>query len=438
MTELDPQKQRDFALDVVRRLREAGFEAYWAGGCVRDCLLERPPKDYDVATNARPPAILDVFRHRRTLKIGAAFGVVAVVGPRPAGTVEVTTFRHDVQYSDGRRPDSVVFTSAQEDARRRDFTINGLFYDPLVADPEHRVIDFVGGIADLRKRVVRAIGDPKARFGEDKLRLMRAVRMASTFDFAIEENTQAAIAEFAPLVMSVSAERITQEMRQMLVHTNRARAVEVLRETGLLEAILPESSPSGAAGAAEPTPHDDRWRHVLLMLSKLSQPSFPLALAALLEAIESTGEQADKQIETICRRWRLSNKETERTRWLAERRRALVEACSMPWPRMQRLLTSEPIDELIALHEADALARGGDLAHVARCRELLELPADKLNPPPLVSGDDLIRHGIRSGKQFKPLLQQIRDAQLNGEINSKQEGLQLAERLLAKGPGEDV
>jgi tRNA nucleotidyltransferase/poly(A) polymerase len=436
--ELDPKKQRDFALDVVRRLREAGFEAYWAGGCVRDCLLERAPKDYDVATNARPPAILEVFRHRRTLEIGAAFGVVAVVGPRPAGTVEVTTFRHDVQYSDGRRPDAVVFTTAQEDARRRDFTINGLFYDPLVAEPEHRVIDYVGGIADLRKRVVRAIGDPKARFSEDKLRLLRAVRMASTFDFAIDEHTQAAISEFAPLVTTVSAERISQEMRQMLVHLNRARAVEVLRETGLLEAILPESAPSGAPAGVEPTSRENRWRHVLLMLSRLSQPSFPLALAALLEAIESPGEPAGKQVETICRRWRLSNKDIERTRWLAERRRALRDACSMPWPRLQRLLISEGIEELIALHEADALAAGGDLAHLVRCRELLELPADKLNPPPLVSGDDLIRHGIRAGKQFKLLLEQIRDAQLEGQVGTTHEGLQLAERLLAQAAGEGV
>lgn len=430
MPELDPEKQREFALEVVRRLREAGFEAYWAGGCVRDCLLNRAPKDYDVATSARPPEIVRVFRHRRTLEIGAAFGVVAVVGPKPAGIVEVTTFRCDVQYSDGRRPDAVEFTSAQEDAKRRDFTINGLFYDPLDPDPQSRVIDFVGGVADLRKRIVRAIGDPKARFGEDKLRLMRAVRMAATFDFAIDEATQAAISESAPLVTTVSAERITQEMRQMLVHSNRARAIELLRETGLLEAILPESAPSGAAG------EEERWRHVLLLLSKLSQPSFPLALAALLEGIDLSGEHAGKRAEAICRRWRLSNKETERTCWLTQRRQALVAACSAPWPQLQRLLIADGIEELIALHEADAAARGADAPYVARCRQLLQLPADKLNPPPLVSGDDLIRHGIHAGKQFKLLLEQIRDAQLEEQIGTKEEALRLAERLAAKTSGD--
>lgn len=435
MSEIDPAKQRDFALDVVRRLREAGFEAYWAGGCVRDCLLGRTPKDYDVATNAEPPQIVQVFRHRRTLEIGAAFGVVAVVGPRPAGTVEVTTFRHDVQYSDGRRPDSVVFTSAQEDARRRDFTINGLFYDPLETDAEMRVIDFVGGVADLRKRVVRAIGDPKARFGEDKLRLMRAVRMAANFDFALDEATQAAIAEFAPLVTAVSAERITQEMRQMLVHPNRARAVELLRETGLLEEILPESTSRGDDGKTAQASADERWRHVLLMLAKLTKPSFSLALAVLLHLIDLSGGDEGKLVEAICRRWRLSNKEIERTRWLVEQRQALAEACSLPWPRLQRLLISEGIVELIALHEADALARGADLAHVVRCRELLQLPAEQLNPPPLISGDDLIRHGIRQGKQFKLLLERIRDAQLDGQIAKQEEALQLAERLLAQGLG---
>src|SRR6185437_2477298 len=176
---LDPERQREFALQVVEQLRAAGFESYGAGGCVRDQLLRRQPKDYDVATNATPDEICRVFAQRKTLKIGAAFGVIAVIGPRAAGTVEVTTFRRDAKYSDGRRPDSVTFSTAAEDAQRRDFTINGLFLDPIAS----QVLDFVGGQQDLQKQIVRAIGDPRARFSEDKLRMLRAVRMATTFDF---------------------------------------------------------------------------------------------------------------------------------------------------------------------------------------------------------------------------------------------------------------
>jgi tRNA nucleotidyltransferase/poly(A) polymerase len=421
---LDPDQQREFALQVVAKLRQGGFEAYWAGGCVRDCLLERRPKDYDVATNATPEQIRALFSRRRTLEIGAAFGVVAVIGPRPAGVVEVTTFRQDTQYSDGRRPDAVVFTSAEEDAQRRDFTINGLFYDPLEEQPERRVKDFVGGVADLRRKIVRAIGDPRARFNEDKLRLLRAVRIAATFDFALDEETEGAIVEFAPSVVTVSAERISQELRNMLVDSHRARAADLLRETGLLHAILPEAATERTSG--------ELWRRTLAVLDRLSKPSFPLTLAALFAAIDHDEAHRGKLAETICRRWRLSNKETEHTRWLVEHRAALVGAESMPWPRLQRLLISECIDELLALHEAEALADGASTAHVQKCRELLQLSPERLNPTPLVTGDDLIAHGIPRGPLFKPLLERLRDAQLENRIADKQAGLRLAERLLAE------
>jgi tRNA nucleotidyltransferase/poly(A) polymerase len=188
-----PQEQRRFAVEVVRKLRNAGFEAFWAGGCVRDKLLGRTPKDYDVATNATPPQIRELFGRRRTLAIGAAFGVITVIGPKSAGMIEVATFREDAAYSDGRHPDHVTFSSAREDAARRDFTINGLFYDPL----DDRVIDFVGGQEDLALRRIRAIGNPRERIAEDKLRLLRAVRFSATFDFALEEGTRAAIREMA-------------------------------------------------------------------------------------------------------------------------------------------------------------------------------------------------------------------------------------------------
>ena len=187
------EEQRRFAADVVRRLRAAGFEAYWAGGCVRDQLLARTPKDYDVATSATPDQIRTLFGRRRTLAIGAAFGVISVIGPKPAGMVEVTTFRRDAAYSDGRHPDSVTFSSAEEDASRRDFTINGLFYDPV----EGRVIDFVGGQRDLAERRLRAIGCARDRFAEDKLRMLRAVRFAAALDFALDDEARAAIAEIS-------------------------------------------------------------------------------------------------------------------------------------------------------------------------------------------------------------------------------------------------
>ncbi|MEX0586183.1 MAG: CCA tRNA nucleotidyltransferase, partial [Pirellulales bacterium] len=209
--------QRDFALEIVRRLRDAGHEALWAGGCVRDQLLGLAPKDYDVATNATPDQIREVFGRRRTLPIGAAFGVITVLGPRSAGQIEVATFRTDATYSDGRHPDSVTFTNAEHDAQRRDFTINGLFFDPVA----NEVVDYIGGQQDLETRILRAIGDPRLRLREDKLRMLRAVRFAASFGFQIEPATLQAIQEMAPEVTTVSAERIGMEIRRMLTDSHR-------------------------------------------------------------------------------------------------------------------------------------------------------------------------------------------------------------------------
>ena len=233
---LDPKKQRAFAVDIVRRLREREFEAYWAGGCVRDQLIGRPPKDYDVATAARPDDVRAVFGRRRTVAVGEAFGVVCVVGPRGAGQVEVATFRQDAAYSDGRHPDSVQFSTPQADAQRRDFTINGMFYDPL----EDRVVDFVGGQDDLVREVIRAIGNPRERFDEDKLRLLRAVRFASAFEFKIDPETRDALEEMAAQISVVSVERIAAEMRSMLTHASRVHSLHLFGEVRLLAAILPE------------------------------------------------------------------------------------------------------------------------------------------------------------------------------------------------------
>ena len=401
--------QRAFALDVVAKLRAAGFEALWAGGCVRDQLLGLEPKDYDVATSATPDEIRNIFGRRRTLAIGASFGVITVLGPRRAGQIEVATFRSDAAYSDGRRPDSVTFTNAREDAARRDFTINGLFYDP-VAD---EVVDYVGGRDDIAAKVICAIGDPRARLSEDRLRMLRAVRFAATFGFTIEPATLAAIQHTAAEVTTVSPERIGMEIRRMLVDRNRATALDFLRAAKLLEHVLPE--------LAALAPAD--WQEARRVSAALDEPTLPLALAALL--VTTNGPAG-----TIGRRLRYTNKEIDRTAWLLANLDALRQAAAIPWPRLQRLLTHDGAGELLALHAAIA---GPDDAALAFCRERFAWPAEQLNPPPLVDGADLIAHGLAPGPDFSRLLDIVRDAQIEGQINTRTEALALVDRILAGG-----
>lgn len=441
MPQLDPERQRDFAVDVVRRLRARGFTAYWAGGCVRDLLLGREAKDYDVATNATPSQIREVFGRRRTRAVGAAFGVMAVVGPRGAGTVEVVTFRRDAEYSDGRHPDSVTFSTPEEDAARRDFTINGLFFDPL----DEQVIDFVGGRDDLDLGVIRAIGDPRQRFHEDKLRMLRAPRFAAALEFAIDPTTAEAIREMAAEINDVSPERIAQEMRLMLTHSRRVRAVELLDELGLLVPLLPEVA---ALHGVSHCDGGDLWRHTLLVLDDLKSPSFPLALATILHDVGKTCSQQDvaadaksdarhaaeaaRIAKNVCRRWKLSNKETDRVTWLVRHQADLNDARNLPWSKLQPLLTTPGIEELLDLHDAEAMTSGGDTSQTDHCRGLLELPAEELNPPPLVDGHDLLRHGVPQGPQIKRLLTSIREAQLDKKIQSTSDALALADQLLAE------
>lgn len=445
MPNLDPDAQRRFAREVVETLRAAGYQAYWAGGCVRDRVLGRQPKDYDVATDAKPDDIRAAFGRRKTLAIGAAFGVITVLGGPRAGPVEVATFRQDLDYSDGRRPDSVVFTTAEEDARRRDFTINGLFFDPLT---EH-VIDYVGGQEDLRHGVIRAIGDAQERFREDKLRMLRGVRFAATFSFALHPDTLAAIQRMAGEVTIVSPERIAQEMRAMLVHSSRARAMTLLLETGLLSVILPEAvAMCGLAQHKPRQPDGDLWDHTLLVLDELRGPSFPLALAALLHDVgkpdtvthakgrlgfhdhEIVGERIARR---VCRRWKLSIKDEERVAWLVLKHMYLAEARKMRWAKLQRMLIAERIEELLALHEGDARASGRGTADIDYCRQLLLQPPEELSPPQLLTGHDLIRHGVPQGKIYHVLLERVRDAQLEKTVRTKREALELVDRLLAEG-----
>ncbi|MGD9647514.1 MAG: CCA tRNA nucleotidyltransferase [Pirellulales bacterium] len=375
MPNLNAAKQRQFAVDVVLRLRQRGFVAYWAGGCVRDHLLGRQAKDYDVATSAKPDEIRELFGHRRTVAVGAAFGVIAVVGPRGAGQVEVTTFRRDSTYLDGRHPEHVTFTDAAEDAARRDFTINGLFFDPEA----HEVIDYVGGQTDLEAGIVRAIGDPRARFIEDKLRLLRAVRFATTFDFRLDPATAAAVREMAPDIAIVSAERIAQELRRMLVAPRRARGVELLRETELLATILPELLPLIGMPIDEQFPAlADRWGATVATLEELQEPDFPLALAALLHqtgwpAVRATGEDAVAAgaavARAVGRRLRLSKREIELSCWLIRQQHSLADARSLPWPKLQRRLIHADVADLLELHRAIAVARDASLADIEFCRQ---------------------------------------------------------------------
>lgn len=398
--------QRQFAATLVAKLRAAGFAAYWAGGCVRDELLGRTPKDYDIATSAPPDQIRHLFGFNRTLAIGAAFGVITVLGPRGAGQVEVTTFRRDASYTDGRHPDAVEFTSPEEDASRRDFTINGLFFDPV----ENRVIDFVGGQADLKLGLIRAIGRAEERFAEDKLRMLRAVRFAATFQFAIEESTLDAIRRMADQIGVVSPERIAMEMRRMLVDRHRSHAVRLLVQSGLTPVVLPEITPG------------ERLERALAVMERLADPDFPLALAALLA--ETGGATAAAE---VGRRWRLSNKEIELTVWLIEHRDALRGASSKPWSAVQRVLAHEDAGDLVALMEAVRRAGGEVLDDVDWCRRMLARPRAELNPPPLVTGDDLLRHGVPAGPIYRELLERLRDAQLDGRARTTQEALALVD-----------
>jgi poly(A) polymerase len=406
--------QRAFALEIVRQLRDAGFEALWAGGCVRDQLLGLEPKDYDVATNARPEQIRDLFGRRRTLAIGAAFGVITVLGPRSAGQIEVATFRTDAVYSDGRHPDSVTFTTAENDAARRDFTINGLFFDPLSGE----VVDYVGGRADLEHKTIRAIGDPAARIAEDKLRMLRAVRFAAAFDFQIEPQTRAAIEHAATDISTVSPERIGMEIRRMLLDRNRVVALDLLSETGLLAHVLPEV-------ARLERPAIDETRRII---GAVIDPTISVALAALLWKVA-----APNAVGVVGRRLRYTNKEIERTAWLLSRFSVAAAAPELHWPEVQRVLAHDGARELVALLAAVASA---DDPALAFCRERLSWPPERLNPPPLIDGATLIAHGLEPGPGFSRLLELVRDAQLQGEIATAAEALERVDQILAAGLDE--
>lgn len=420
---------REFAISVVQRLQAAGFQALWAGGCVRDQLMGKQPKDYDVATDAEPTQVRNLFGHKKTIPIGAAFGVITVLGPKPAGAIEVATFRRDTQYSDGRHPDAVVFSSPEEDANRRDFTINGMFYDPI----KQYVIDYVGGQADLQQQIIRAIGNPLDRIQEDKLRMLRGVRFAATFGFHLERETLQAIQSAAHQLSQISPERIGNELTRMLTDQSRARACQLLVESRLIAQVLP-------VGWFDPQEWEgSSFEQRLLELQRLSIAEFASAafvmLRRTLERLTVSGAMKEpppaseavaspmlsqpspkislgQALAILQDKWRLTNQQTEQIDWIARHWKLLGSADLLPWSKLQRLLI-HPTARLGMAVTASILGTTSGLKH---CDVCLAWPIEKLDPPWLVDGQALIRLGLRPGPQFKAILQDLRNRQLDGEL----------------------
>ena len=401
-----------FAIEVTRKLQQAGYQALFAGGCVRDELLGRVPKDYDVATSARPDEVRQVFGKKRTIAIGAAFGVITVIGPGDAGQIEVATFRRDGDYLDGRRPEKVEYTDAREDALRRDFTINGMFYDPVAGE----VIDYVGGREDLKLRRIRAIGNPHERIDEDKLRMLRGVRFAATYEFDLDEETLAAIRQHAHEIEVVSPERIGNELRRMLGSRNSGVALKLLIESGLWKEVFPGTV---AVDLLEAT-------SAIESLARLKSVEFATAIAAvlLLMATDCTHEPASI-VDKLKDNWRLTNNEASAVQWLCAKSSMAAGAAVLPWPDVQPVLVHELSGELLMLVDAVEPENGG----TDFCRQRLEWPPEKLNPEPLITGGDLKRAGISPGPAFKKALDAVRRKQLDGKVSTRDEALEVAKEI---------
>ncbi|MEZ6049523.1 MAG: CCA tRNA nucleotidyltransferase [Planctomycetaceae bacterium] len=424
---LENDPDYDFALEIVKKLQEAGYTAYWAGGCVRDFLMQKRPKDYDVATSALPDQVRELFGFKKTVAVGAAFGVIIVhAHERHVADVEVATFRTDLDYHDGRRPSGVVFSTPEEDAERRDLTFNGLFYDPVA----QQIHDFVGGQADLKNGIVRAIGKPADRFEEDKLRLLRTIRFAAHLGFQIEPATWQAICANATMLKTVSAERISQELRRMLVDPNRVEAVRLLTESGLLNA-------SGLTAEDQQVETQDlKWSLAMKTLAELQSPSFPLALAVLQRSLTyselESREVNQQRLAEQGRELRLSNQEIDHATWLVLHHKELADPQKRSLAELKRLLISPYTEDFLKWEAAAAIAAGESLAEYEFLQEFLtNTPEEVLNPPPLLGGHDLLEAGIPGGPEMKELLDKIRDAQLNLEITNREEALALLTRLKA-------
>lgn len=400
---------RKAAVRVVRQLQDAGYDAFFAGGCVRDMLMGKRPHDYDVATAATPEQVVGLFR--RTQRVGAQFGVVLVrVGRFP---VEVATFRKDIDYRDGRHPSGIRFTNAREDARRRDFTINGMFHDPL----GRRIVDFVDGRKDLEAGIIRAIGDPKKRFAEDYLRILRAIRFAARLGFTIHRTTWSAMCAEAPSIRGISPERIRDELERMLTDRNRATAFDYLCSSGMLEHLF--------QGADELRSFAAHAQKLLAVLP--SEAGFDLALAVLLHGLPTSS------VGKACDALRCSNQTKRVAKWLIAKQDAMMRPDDLTLADLKRLMVAPAFDDLLRFHAAKLKAAGRRTTPYRRIlARVVAIPPEDVAPPPLFDGHDLAKLGLPAGPLYKTILDKVYYAQLNGDVATRAAARNLARALVEK------
>lgn len=422
------------ATEIVRTLREAGHIAYFAGGCVRDRLLGKEPVDFDIATDATPERVQEIFP--RTVPVGAQFGVVLVLSQ--GGEYQVATFRADGAYIDGRHPEGVVFTTAEGDASRRDFTINGLFYDPIA----RQVLDYVGGEADLQRCLLRAIGEPRKRLEEDRLRILRGVRFGATLDFEIEEATWEAIREYAPRIHDVSAERIREELVKIFLSPRRVAGFDLLDTSGLLSELLPEvTAMKGCDQPPEFHPEGDVFVHTRIMLDMLPETvSLPLVFGVLFHDIgkvptrlvDPTGRirfnghetVSARMTDAIMRRLKFSNDEIEATIEIVQHHMAFKDVQNMRVARLKRFMARPTFPDELELHRVDCQSSHGmlDNYYFLQAKEE-EFASEPLIPKPLINGRDLIDLGWTPGPVFKQVLEAVETLQLEGQLTSREDAL---------------
>ena len=419
------------ALAIIDRLHDNGHEAYFAGGAVRDLLLRKDITEIDIATSALPDEVEGLFA--KTIPVGKAFGVVVVV--EGSSNYEVTTFRKESEYRDGRHPSSVEFTDAQSDVQRRDFTVNALFLIPA----DEQVIDYVQGQEDLERRLIRTVGSPDHRFSEDKLRILRALRLACQLGFEIEEETYHQVQRFAPELTQVSWERIRDELLKILTGPDPSRGLNLLLDSRVLERILPEAA--AMAGVEQPPqfhPEGDVFVHTCLMFELAGKLTDTLALGILLhdigkpptftvkERIRFDGhvEQGARMAEDICRRLRISNDMTEPVVDLVKNHLRFIHVQEMRESTLKRFLRKENFDEHLELHRLDCLASHGNLSNYDFCKEKQEaFTLEQMRPKPLIKGQDLIDLGMKPGPVFSEILDALEDLQLEGHLTDKEESL---------------
>jgi poly(A) polymerase len=438
---------RAFADQICRTLRAAGHQAYLVGGCVRDILLKREPADYDVATDATPVRVQQLFP--RSLAVGARFGVIVVLDETTEENslhVEVATFRSDVGYTDGRHPDKVVYAkSAEEDVKRRDFTINALLLNPET----NEILDYVGGRKDLDAGIIRAIGKPAERFAEDKLRMIRAVRFAARFRYAIESATFTAIVKAAPQIHEVSAERLRDELTKILTEGAARRGFELLDETRLLDQLLPEvARMKGVEQPPQFHPEGDVWTHTLMMIGGLPKGcSSTLAWGVLLHDVgkpptftppsgpndrirfDEHPEVGVRIAEEICRRLRFSNEDTAQILALIANHMRFKDVPQMKVSTLKRFVRQERFDEHLELHRLDCSSSHGHLDNYGLVRDFLATtPPEQVRPPRLVTGNDLIEMGFKPGPPFHAILEAVEEAQLSGRIVTREDAIRMIDQ----------